>query len=264
MIACPGQRQIRQHLVPLVQPVEVHGIGGGGDGAARTDLDPFRPTGRPRRVENDADIVALALGQLRVEPGIERRIVGERAAAIGDHVVDGEKPGMVVIAQPALLVIDQPCEARHALRHGDDFVDLLLVLHRRETRVGMGEDIADLIGDGVGIDRHRHRAEPLRRRERPIELRPVVAENGESVAAFQPEPRQAEGIGTDLALHLGPTPAMPDAAILVAERRARAKPPRVPRQQLRERVPVRDVALQHSHPSRRVPRGRAVVALGRV
>ena len=53
--------------------------------------------------------------------------------------------------------------------------------------LGMVEHIGHLVGDRVGIDRHRNGAERLRRAHRPIEPRPVGADDGDLVAALEAE-----------------------------------------------------------------------------
>ena len=106
--------------------------------------------------------------------------------------------------------------------HRLDLVDLLLVLDRGEAHVGMRQHESELVGDRVGIDRHRHGAEHLRRHHRPIELRPVGADDGDGLAALDAEPVQADGIGAHDLEHLGPGPGLPDAEILVPHGRPRA------------------------------------------
>ena len=104
----------------------------------------------------------------------------------------------------------------------NDLVDLLLVLDRGETHFGMRQHKGEFVGDRVGIDRHRHRAEHLRRHHRPIELRPVAADDGDGLAALEAEPVQADRIGAHDLEHLGPGPGLPDAEILVPHGRPRA------------------------------------------
>ena len=100
-----------------------------------------------------------------------------------------------------------------------DLVDLLLVLDGGETHLGMRQHIGQLVGDGVGIDRNRNGAERLRRHHRPIELRPVGADDRDGVAARDAEPVQPDRIGAHDFEHLGPGPGVPDAKVLVADSR---------------------------------------------
>ena len=82
-------------------------------------------------------------------------------------------------------------ELRQPLRDRQDLVDLLLVLHRGEAHLGVGQHVGQLVGDRVGIDRHRDGAERLRRRHRPVEPRPVGADDGDGVAALEAEAVQS-------------------------------------------------------------------------
>ena len=68
----------------------------------------------------------------------------------------------------------------------------------------MRQHEGELVGDRVGIDRHRHGAEHLHRHHRPIELRPVGADDGDGFAALEAEPVQADGIGAHDLEHLRP------------------------------------------------------------
>ena len=89
-------------------------------------------------------------------------------------------------------------EARAALFDCQQLVDLLLVLGDRKAHLGVIEDEGHLLGDRVLIDRHRHAAQSLCRGDRPIEPRPVVADDRELVAAAEPDGRQTAGERFDL------------------------------------------------------------------
>ena len=95
---------------------------------------------------------------------------------------------MIVVAQAALLVVDHQLELGQALHDRQDLVDLLLILDRGEAHLGVGQHVGEFVGDRVGIDRHRNRAEHLGRHHRPIELRPVGADDGDGLAALEAEP----------------------------------------------------------------------------
>ena len=126
---------------------------------------------------------------------------------------------MVVILQAARLVVDDLRQLRQPVGDGDDLVDLLLILGDRELHFGMGEHIGHLVGDRVGIDRHRHGAERLAGAERPIEPRPIAADDGELVAARDAELGKPDREGANLLEHLRPGPGPPDAEVLVPHRR---------------------------------------------
>ena len=51
--------------------------------------------------------------------------------------------------------------------------------------LGMVDDVGHLLGHRVLVDRHRHAAQRLRRRHRPVEPRAVVADHDQPVAAAE-------------------------------------------------------------------------------
>ena len=131
---------------------------------------------------------------------------------------------------------DDRFEQRAALFDLGKLVDLLLVFGHRETHLGMAEHKGHLFGDRILVDRHRHAAQRLRRGDRPIEPRPVVADNRELVAAPEPAGREPAGERLDLGGDLGPAPALPDPVILFAIGRPARPHPRMLEQQFRKRI----------------------------
>ncbi len=191
-----------------------------------------------------AEIGAASRGEVGLEGG-GLGGVGEAPAALVDHLGDGAQAGMVVIAQAPLLVVKHAVEEGHFGGDGEELVDLLLILHRRMRHLRMGEHIGHLVRDAVGIDGNRDRAEPLRRRHGPVEPRPVVADDGDLAAALQAERLQARRIGAHGVVHLGPGLGLPDAEVLVPERRPRGADAGVPYDQLRKCVVARGCRRRH-------------------
>ena len=110
---------------------------------------------------------------------------------------------------------------RQPIGDGDDLVDLLLVLGDRELHFGVREHIGHLVGHRVGIDRNRHGAERLPGADRPVEPRPIAADDGELVAARDAELGEPDRKGANLLEHFRPGPGPPDAEVLVPHRRPR-------------------------------------------
>ena len=152
------------------------------------------------------------------------------------HVLERDQAAVVVVLQSARLVVDDAGKLRQPLGDRDDLVDLLLVLDDGEHHLGMRQHVGHLVGDGVGIDRHRHGAERLAGADRPIESRPVAADDGELVAALEADFGQADREGANLLEHLLPGPGLPDAEILVAHGRPAADGRGIVNQKLGERV----------------------------
>ena len=123
---------------------------------------------------------------------------------------------MVVVLQSARLVINDLAKMRQPIRHRDDLVDLFLVLDDGQRHLGMRQDESHLVGDGIGINRHRHGAERLARAHRPIEPWAVAADDGEFVAALEAARGEPDREGANLLEHLRPCPRLPDTEILVA------------------------------------------------
>ena len=143
---------------------------------------------------------------------------------------------MVVIAQPADFVIDNLLQLLELLAHGENLVDLLLVLADGEPDASVVEHIDHLFGDRVRVDRHRHGAQRLDRRKSPVEARPVVSHDRNLVAGLQPDCLQAQRKRADLVGEIGPAPAFPDTKILVPHCSSRAEPFGVQQQILRKGV----------------------------
>ena len=139
------------------------------------------------------------------------------------------------MAQAARVGKDHRLKQRTALPDCQQLVDLLLVLGNREAHLGVFQDIGQLVGDRVLVDRHRHPAQRLRRGDGPVErgrLSPMIASLSPR-GNPGPEPGgQRLHFGGDL----GPTPALPDAVIFLAHRRPAGPPPSVRQQHFREGV----------------------------
>ena len=245
MVADPGQRQIGERLILLGQLVECDSVGCRIDTADPGEHDALRLPGRARRVENDRRVGPFARSDLAIEPCSERRVVGERRPAVLDDVLDGMQPRMIVVAQPARFVIDQPFELRHPFGDGQNLVDLLLVLDRSELHVGVRQHVGQFLGDRVGVNRHRNGAERLRGRDRPVEPGPVRTNNRNGVAALEAETGQPDRICAHLGKHLCPGPYLPDAEILVPVRRPIGEARGVADQQLGKRIRLRAGAVRH-------------------
>jgi hypothetical protein len=122
-------------------------------------------------------------------------------------------------------------------------VDLFLVLDDGKAGLGVAEDVLHLFFDGVLIERHRHAAQRLRGEDGPVELRAVVADDGDLVAAPKAEGGEAESDEPALLEVLAPRGRLPDAEVLLAHGNLAGQTLRVGAGKLRERV-VRYVLRQ--------------------
>jgi hypothetical protein len=100
----------------------------------------------------------------------------------------------------------------------------------------VGEDEGHFAGDRILVQGHRHAAQHLRRAHRPVQARPVVADDRQVVAALEAEFGQAAGHGAHFLRHLAPVPGLPDAEIFLPGRRTVAARGCVIQQQTGKRI----------------------------
>ncbi len=166
------------------------------------------------------------------------------------HLGIAVQPLVVVVPEAPRIEIDdllQPRQPRRDLQH---LVDLLLVARHDEPRPAVLQHVGHLLGHRVLVERHRHRAADLRRHHRPVEPRPVAADDRQIVPRPQPKLGQPRRQRQHLGLGLGPGPALPDAVLLLAIGGTAAERRRVPAQELGERVEFPGGSrLAHDRPS---------------
>ena len=233
MVADPGHRQIGQRLIVRIEAIEGDRQSRGGNQIVERQHHALRPPRRSRGIGDHRQIVAASLGNLGREKAGMRRI--ERAALLL-HGIKRCQIVLRIMPETARILVDDALQKRQSLLDADQLVDLFLVLHHREARLRVIEHEHHLLGHGVLVDRHRHGAEALGCQHRPIELRPVVADDGDLVAALQAECREAAGDGSHVCRRVGPVPGLPDAESLLAHRRPIAAELRVLQHKLREGI----------------------------
>ena len=248
MVADPGHRQVGQKLVALFQAVEVGAGLGGPDQVVVAQHRALGPSRRARGVEHDGVVRAAASGDLGGDE-IGRRLEPLGAALL--HLGDGQQP--FVVPHPARVLVHHDFEGRHLLLDLQELVDLLLVLGEREARAGMLDDVGELLGDRILVDRHRHAAQRLRGAHRPVEQRAVVADHDQPIAAAEALVGQARGEQADLGRDMAPAMALPDAVFLFAIGRPVGARAGALGQQLGKRVPSvgRGIGRSRRHPCSR-------------
>ena len=216
VLADPRRRQVGEHLLLLGQLVEAGAGAGAVDQRVVGVDDALGVAGRSRGEEHRRDIVGPGLLDLaREEAGVRGRV----GLAGGDEVVERSQAGLAVVAQAARVVVPDALEPRAAGTDLDQLVDLLLVLDDGKGDVGIGDRERELGGGGVLVERHRDRAERLRREHRRVEARPVLADDDEVLAALQSGVGQAAGKRLDEPGEVAPAERLPDAELLLAQRR---------------------------------------------
>ena len=217
MIANPGERQVGDDFLVPAEVIEQIAVAGRDDQVVEGQHHPLRTTGGSRGIENDGKIRTLAAINAR-QPSLGGAIRRKLGAAALLDIANPLQAGVVVVAQPARLIVENVGEARQAIRDRGDLVDLLLVFRDRNGDFGVVEHIGHLVGDGVGVDRHRHRAQRLNRAHRPIEPRPIGTDDCNLVAARKAKFGDADRESAHLLEHGIPRPGLPDAEILVPHR----------------------------------------------
>ena len=235
MIAGPGERQRGEHLVAIGQIVEGDGVARGGDAALAGQHDALRASRRAGGEQDHRGVGAAPSLDARVHRRGDRRI-GQFLAALGDDRVERAEPRIVVVVESARLLVEHALDLGQALQDRQHLVDLLLILSDDEPRAGEFEHAAELFGHSVGVERDGDRPQHLRGGDRPIELWPVGAGDGDAVAIADPEFEQALRERARLLVGLPPSPGAPDAIFLQAKRRALAAHPGVDAHEFAERV----------------------------
>jgi len=93
---------------------------------------------------------------------------------------------LVVVPHSSPVGKNYSLEKRAALLDRQKLVDLLLVFGDGKADLGVIEDKSHLLGDRILVDRHRHAAQRLGCSDRPVEPRPIIADDREPVAAAKP------------------------------------------------------------------------------
>jgi hypothetical protein len=245
VIADPGERQVGDGFLVLVQPVEHIAVARRDDGVVVGEHHALRPSGRPRGVEDHGEVRALALRHRGV-PARQPCGVGDLLAADLLYVVDPGQFRAVIVAQAARLVVDHVTQTGEAVGDRQHLVDLLLVLDHRHGDARVLQHIGHLVGNAVGVDRHRNGAERLAGAHRPVKPRAVAADDRELLAALEPELLETDRKGAHFFEHLPPGPRLPDAEVLVAHRNAlAARLSRVLDQELRKCVRSAGAVIAH-------------------
>jgi hypothetical protein len=253
VIAHPGHRQVGEQLVAFPEAVEFRAGAGRPHEIVVAQHRALGPAGGARGIEHDGVVRALPLGDLGRHQVWRRR---QHLGAALQHPIVGQQA--LVISEPARVVVDDDAERRHLLPDLEELVDLLLVLGQGEPRAGMLDDVGELVGHRILVDRHRHAAQRLRRAHRPIEPGPVVADHDQPVAAPETEIGQARRQQADLACDMSPVIGLPDAVFLLTIGRPVRAAAGALRQKLGKRVPRvgSGVGRPRCHPLPRAPRAR--------
>ncbi len=123
------------------------------------------------------------------------------------------RPRLVVVAQAARVVVPDARELRALRAQLEQLVDLLLVFDDREAHLGVVDREHELGGRRVLVQRHRNRAQRLRRQHRRVQARPVLAHHHQVLAALQARLGQAAGEVAHQRASCAQVMRLPDAVV---------------------------------------------------
>ena len=166
--------------------------------------------------EHRGDVVGAGLRDLAL---VEAGVSGVVGTSRIDQRVEGMKPVFLIVAQPARVVEPDAHEGGAVAADLEHLVHLLLILDDRKGDLGVEDRKGVFGGARVLVERDRHRAERLGREHRGIETGPVLADDDDVLAALQAGFRQAAGECPDERGERAPALGLPDAELLLAQRR---------------------------------------------
>ncbi len=139
-----------------------------------------------------------------------------RARPSAAQLLERDHLGVGEAAQALHVEHDDLSQARRALAHGQDLVELLLVLHEQIFGVAVVDQVLDLrrrIGR-VDAGRDPRRAQHAEVAEQPFLV--VVGQDGGALSRLQPERDQPRADRLGRVAVLAPGVGLPDAAVLLA------------------------------------------------
>ena len=192
----------------------------------------------------------MAYDRLR-DLGFEKRRVSPKGLEPDlEQLVAARQLRLRIVAQAARLVVVDARQARALRQDLEQLVDLLLVFRQRVRDRRILDREGHLGRHRVLVERHRDPAKALRRAHRGVDARAVVADDREMVAALEILRRQSAGERAHFIGEAMPAPGLPDAEVLLADRRMHRTRARVVHQQLRKRVARVEagMVLRHDFP----------------
>ena len=164
VVADPGHGKVGHDLLILSETIALGRVAGRDDEVVERKDDPLGPSGRSGRVEDDGRVRCFAHGYF-VEK--ETRVLRIVFAAPRLHLREFVQERMVVTAQASRILVDHKPYTRAALLYFQNLVNLFLILQEDIGCFGVVEDVRDLFGHGVLVDRDGDGAQRLGRGHRP-------------------------------------------------------------------------------------------------
>jgi hypothetical protein len=137
-------------------------------------------------------------------------------AALGLHIAERVELGVVVLPEPARILVYDVLDLVHAFLHLDNLVDLFLIAGNDEACAAMLQHVGHLFGHGVLVERHRHRADLLSRDHRPVKRGAVAPDHSDMIPTLYAQRQKAQGNRLDLFRGFSPAPRLPDTVFFFA------------------------------------------------
>jgi hypothetical protein len=131
-------------------------------------------------------------------------------AALFLNLGEAEQRRIRIMAHPLGVMVDYILDFGQPVPHLQDFIHLLLIFGQDHPGVGMVDDVLDFGGDGILVKGDRHTPERLSGHQRPVQLRAIVTDDGQLIAALKTERGEPERKVLDLLQVLRPTVGLPD------------------------------------------------------
>ena len=182
--------------------------------------------------EHRSDVVRLRFVDLCFE---KCRFGGREPAAPFDQRFERFQARFAVLAKAARIVVPDRRELRALGARFQQLVDLLLVFGKCKPDFGVVDRKDAFGGDGVLVQRNRHRAQRLRGQHRGVQARPVGADDDDVFASRQSGLVQSARKMLHQRGHRLPAVALPDPVFLFAHRSSRGSLRSMLQQQSRKR-----------------------------
>ena len=120
----------------------------------------------------------MALFEHRHKPPLPR-------AALGLHILIGGELGVVILAHPALIIINDLLDIGQIVLNFQNLINLLLVFGNNESRAAMLQHIGHFFCIGVLIKRHGDSTGGLCGEHSPVKIGAVAANHGHKITLVQ-------------------------------------------------------------------------------
>ena len=217
MVTNPGHRQIGKYFIETIETVEFDIAAGSSDESLVGMANALGLAGGARRVQHHAYIGGADFADGALE---ESWVAPVELATDFPQPVVRHQLRLGIVAQATRVVIVDVLEVGILRSDLEQLVDLFLILDDRVFDLGIVEHEQHFLRDRVLVHRYRHAAQALGRSERPVQSRPVVADDGQIHAVPESLRSQTASERAHLIGDLRPGPALPDAQGLFADRRA--------------------------------------------